>query len=139
MNQRGNTTFLMVAVLAAVLCVMAQPVRADIYVIVNSASLAVHPDDIKLIYTGDKEMSSGTKIKPLDNHLAQSEFLDKVMQLKANRYDALWTMKSFRDGLTTPSTKSSDSEVIAYVQSVPGAIGYVTSPPPAGVVVLKKY
>jgi len=118
---------------------MAQPVRADIYVIVNSASLAVHPDDIKLIYTGDKEMSSGTKIKPLDNHLAQSEFLDKVMQLKANRYDALWTMKSFRDGLVAPPFKAADADVIAYVLATPGAIGYITTEPPAGVVVLKKY
>jgi hypothetical protein len=112
--------------------------QADVYIIVNSA-LTMTVDDLKAFYTGDKELLGAVKIKPSDNRAAQSEFLSKVLGLNQNRYDSLWTMKSFRDGLSTPSTKASDSEVIAFVQSVPGAIGYVTSPPPAGVVILKKY
>jgi ABC-type phosphate transport system substrate-binding protein len=126
--------------IAFILGLSAMPAKAqaDIYIIVNS-SLTLTVEDLKSIYTGDKELIGSVKVKPSDNRAGQSEFLSKVLGLNQNRYDSLWTMKSFRDGLTTPSTKSSDSEVIAYVQSVPGAIGYVTSPPPAGVVVLKKY
>jgi ABC-type phosphate transport system substrate-binding protein len=41
--------------------------------------------------------------------------------------------------LTPPAAKNSDEEVIAYVQATPGAIGYVTSAPPASVTVLKKF
>jgi ABC-type phosphate transport system substrate-binding protein len=125
-------------VLAAVLAAVPVLSQADIYVIANS-SLSVTPDDIRLIYTGDKELAGSVKVRALDNHTAQSEFLTKVLQLNPNRYDALWTMKSFRDGLTPPVSKPSDAEVIAYVESTPGAIGYVTSAPPPGVVVVKKY
>jgi len=126
--------------MAAILAISAMPQlsRADIYVIANAAT-KLTADDIKLIYTGDKELVGSIKIKPLDNHSAQSEFLAKVLQLNSNRYDSLWTMKSFRDGLTPPATKSSDAEVLAYVEATPGAIGYVTTEPPAGVVVVKKF
>jgi hypothetical protein len=125
---------------AALVALFAMPAhaQADVYIIVNSG-LTMTVEDLKSIYTGDKELVGAIKVKPSDNRAAQAEFLTKVLGLNVNRYDSLWTMKSFRDGLTTPSTKASDAEVIAYVQSVPGAIGYVTSPPPAGVVVLKKY
>ena len=122
----------------AVLSALPAPSRADIYVIANAA-MTVGADDIKLIYTGDKEFIGPIKVKPLDNHAAQSEFLGKVLQLNANRYDSLWTMKCFRDGLSAPVAKANDGEVIAYVQSTPGAIGYITVAPPPGVTVLKKF
>jgi hypothetical protein len=112
--------------------------RADIYVIANSA-INVSVDDIKLIYTGDKELAGSTKIRPLDNRAVRAEFLAKVLRLNDNRYDSLWTIKSFRDGLTPPLAKANDAEVIAYVQSTPGAVGYVTLAPPPGVVLVKKY
>jgi hypothetical protein len=123
---------------AAAVILGAQPAQADLYVIANP-TLAVTAGDISAIYTGDKQMLGGVKLKPLDNHAGQAEFLGKVLQLNAGRYDSLWTMKSFRDGLTPPAVKATDADVLAYVQSTPGAIGYVTTAPPAGVTVLKKY
>lgn len=128
----------MLTTVLAVLGTFPALTQADIYVIANS-TMTVGADDIKLIYTGDKELIGSVKIRALDNHAAQSEFLGKVLQLNANRYDSLWTMKCFRDGLSSPIAKANDSEVIAYVQSTPGAIGYVTIAPPAGVTVLKKF
>ena len=111
---------------------------ADVYLIANSA-LNISVDDVRSVYTGDKELVGATKIKPTDNRAAQSEFLSKVLMLNSGRYESLWTMKSFRDGLTQPTVKASDEEVIAYVQATAGAIGYVTTAPPSGVVVVKKF
>lgn len=139
MIHHGNRARRPAAMAVAILGAMPVLSHADVYVIVNSSSLAVRIEDIKAIYTGDKQLASGIKIKPLDNHVAQGEFLSKALQLNPNRYDAMWTMKSFRDGLAAPAAKASDSEVLSYVQATPGAIGYITSEPPAGVVVLKKY
>ena len=138
MSHSGNKARCMALAAAALFSARPSPALADVYVIINS-TLTVAADDIKLIYTGDKELVGATKIKPLDNHAAASEFLSKVLQLNAGRYKSLWTMKSYRDGLTPPAVKATDDEVIAYVQSTPGAIGYVMSAPPAGVVVLKKF
>jgi hypothetical protein len=117
---------------------LAAPALADVYVIANP-TLTVSAADVTAIYTGDKQLVGGVKLKPLDNHAGQAEFLSKVLQLNAGRYDSLWTMKSFRDGLTPPAVKATDLDVIAFVQSTPGAIGYITSAPPSGVTLLKKY
>jgi ABC-type phosphate transport system substrate-binding protein len=138
MSEPINKARCMVIAAAALISARPSPTLADIYVIINS-TLAVATDDIKLIYTGDKELAGATKIKPLDNHAAEGEFLSKVLLLNAGRYKSLWTMKSYRDGLTPPAAKATDDEVIAYVQSTPGAIGYVMSAPPSGVVVLEKF
>jgi hypothetical protein len=138
MSQPGNKTRCMLIAAAALISARPSPTLADIYVIINS-TLTVAADDIKRIYIGDKELAGATKIKPLDNHAAQGEFLSKVLQLNAGRYESLWIKKSFRDGLIPPAVKATDDEVIAYVQSTPGAIGYVTRAPPSGVVVLEKF
>lgn len=137
MNQPGNKARWMI-IAAALIGAWPSLAFADIYVIINS-TLTVGADDIKLIYTGNKELVGATKIKPLDNHAAAGEFLSKVLQLNAGRYESLWTMKRYCDALTPPAVKATDDEVIAYVQSTPGAIGYVMSAPPAGVVVPKKF
>jgi ABC-type phosphate transport system substrate-binding protein len=138
MSQAGKKARYMVIAAAALISARPSPTLADIYVIINPA-LTIAADDIKLIYTGDKELAGATKIKPLDNHAAAGEFLSKVLLLTAGRYESLWIKKSFRDGLIPPAVKATDDEVIAYVQSTPGAIGYVMSAPPSGVVVLKKF
>lgn len=114
------------------------PSRADVYLITNQVA-TVSDDDLRAIYSGDKEFIGSTKVHPVDNRAAQAEFLIKVLKLNPGRYDSLWTMKSFRDGLVAPTMKNSDSEVLAYLQSTSASIGYVSSPPPAGFTVLKKF
>jgi hypothetical protein len=57
--------------------------------------------------------------------------------MKANKYNNIWTKKSFREGLTPPAVKSSDIKVIEFVKRTPGAVGYVTSDP-TGVTIIQK-
>jgi ABC-type phosphate transport system substrate-binding protein len=111
---------------------------ADVYIIMNPG-MNLTAADIKNIYTGEKELAESTKIKPQDNSAAKEEFLKKVLQLDATKYESLWTKKSFRDGINPPTVRASDAEVIAFVKSTPGAIGYVTTAPPSDVTVLKKF
>jgi ABC-type phosphate transport system substrate-binding protein len=124
----------------AVMLLTAAPALAfaDVYVIVNP-SLNLTADDIKNIYTGEKELAESTKIRPQDNSAAREEFLRKVLQLDVAKYESMWTKKSFRDGINPPTVRASDAEVIAFVKSNPGAIGYVTTAPPSDVTVLKKF
>jgi hypothetical protein len=75
----------------------------------------------------------------VDNSSAQAEFLARVVKLDAAKYDSLWTKKSFRDGLNPPPVKASDAEVIAVVKANPNAVGYLSTPPPAGVKLLQKF
>jgi len=138
MNRPGHSARWILIAAAVLLSAPTAPTRADVYVIVNSTT-SIRPDDIKLIYTGDVTLARAITIIPSNNRAAQSEFLSRVMGLNANRYEALWVMKCFRDGLNWPVNKTDDLEVIAFVQSTAGAIGYVLSAPPPGVLILRKF
>ncbi len=104
-----------------------------------------HPDvdlpagEIKDVYIGEKQFAGAVKLVPVDNALAQDEFLRHALAMDPIKYNATWTKKGFRDGLNPPAVKSSDVEVIEFVKRTPGAIGYVTSAPQAGVTVIHKY
>jgi hypothetical protein len=111
---------------------------ADVYVIANPTA-TVSAGDIKDIFLGEKQLSGSTKLAPMDNSAAQAEFLAKVMQLDAVKYDSLWTKKSFRDGVNPPAVKPSDADVINAVKASPGGVGYISSAPPPGVTVIKKF
>ena len=74
----------------------------------------------------------------MDNGSLHGEFLAKVLQTDERKYAARWTRKSFREGLAAPAIKGSDAEVIAFVRSTPGAVGYVSAGAP-GVKVLEKF
>lgn len=101
---------------------------ADLYIITNSG-INVMPSDVREIFLGEKQFSGSAKLVPVDNAAAQERFLSKVMNMSVTAYNASWTKKSFRDGLTPPALKSSDAEVIEFVRRTPGAIGYVSSNP----------
>jgi ABC-type phosphate transport system substrate-binding protein len=78
------------------------------------------------------------KLVPVDNASQQADFTAKVLHIDPSKYAAHWTKKAFREALTAPAIKGSDAEVIAWVKSTPGAVGYVAGPS-AGVKVLLKY
>ena len=106
--------------------------------VIAHASVELSAGEVRDVFVGDKVLAGGTKLVPVDNTAAQAEFLSKVVQVDASKYTALWTKKSFREGLTAPATKGGDAEVIAFVKSTPGAIGYVSGHA-AGVKVISKY
>ena len=113
----------------ALLALSAQPANAgDIYLIAHPA-LEISVDAVRDVFVGEKQFHSGVKLAAVDNLAAQKDFLDKVMKLDSVRYGNIWTKKSFRDGLNAPPARGNDAEVLAYVRSTPGAIGYVTTPP----------
>lgn len=115
-------------------CAMA----GEIYVIAHADS-KLTADTIRDIYIGEKQFSGSIRIIPVDNATAQTDFLDKVLKLELSRYQNLWVKKSFRDALNPPAVKYSDKEIIELVRKTPGAIGYVTGSPPAGITVIQKF
>ncbi len=109
----------------------------DVYVIANPA-VSLSAEDIRDVFVGEKQLSSGTKLVPMDNASLQADFLAKVIKVDAAKYASIWTKKGFRDGLNPPPVKGSDTEVINAVKNTPGAVGYV-SKATADVKVLQKY
>ena len=110
---------------------------ADLYVIAN-ADTKVSAEMVRDIYIGEKQFADNVKLIPLDNVAGQADFLGKVLRLDVTRYANLWVKKSFRDALNPPTVKNSDKEVLDLVRKTPGAVGYITTPPPAGVTIIQK-
>lgn len=111
--------------------------NADLFVISNSGT-QIASGEIKDVFTGEKQIAGATKLVPVDNGPAQEAFLSSALKMESARYNTIWTKKSFREGLTPPSVKSGDNEVLDFVRKTPGAVGYVKSQP-SGVNIIQKY
>jgi ABC-type phosphate transport system substrate-binding protein len=110
---------------------------ADVFVIAN-ASVELSPEEVKEIFLGELQFAGSTKLLPVDNASAQADFLARVLKMSPAKYQGAWTKKAFRDGLNAPPMKATDAEVLGFVKSSPGAIGYVSSPP-SGVRIVGKF
>ena len=110
----------------------------DVYVIAHP-SVALSAAELRDMYLGEKQFAGSLKLVPVDNSVVQGDFLAKAIKMDASKYASLWTKKGFRGGLAAPLIKTGDAEVISLVKSTPGAVGYVSSPPPSGVSQLFKY
>jgi hypothetical protein len=113
-------------------------VMADVYIIAHHG-LNLEAGDVKDVFLGEKQTSSGTQLVPSDNKAVQSEFLVKVLHVDKGKYESTWAKKSFREGSNIPGTKPSDQEVIEFVKSTTGGVGYVSSKPGSGVDVVSKF
>ena len=104
----------------------------DLYVICNSG-VSLQSVEVRDVFLGDKQFAGPVKLQPADNAAAQATFLDKILKMDAGKYSTSWTKKSFRDGLTMPAVKGTDAEAMDFVKRTPGACGYTSSAPGAGV------
>lgn len=114
------------------------PVLAEDLFVISHPDVVLTSADIREIFLGEKQFAGSVKIAPVDNSAAQGIFLSKVVKIDRARYNTTWAKKGFRDGLTQPAIKFSDAEVINFVKSTPGAVGYVTTKS-RGVTEIKKY
>ena len=106
--------------------------------IIANAAVNLSADEVKDVYTGEKQIAGAVTLVPLDNASEQEAFTSGFLKMDTHKYQTLWTKKSFREGLNPPSVKADDAEIISIVKHTPGAIGYVKAAP-AGVKVLGKY
>lgn len=99
----------------------------DVYVIANSA-VNLTQAEVKDVFMGEKQVAGSVKLSPVDNKATQADFLSKVVGIDKIKYDAIWAKKSFQDGISAPKVKGSDADVVDFVKSTPGGIGYVSAP-----------
>ena len=100
---------------------------------------AGHGPDVRDVYLGERQLSGDLRLVPVDNLVAQEEFLAAILQTNLRSYQARWTRKTFREGVRAPLIKGSDAEVSSFVRATPGAIGYVSGSAGSGVIVLARF
>jgi hypothetical protein len=72
----------------------------------------------------------GTPVAPVDQAPGSSvrqSFSREIHEKSSENLDAFWQRQVFSGRAAPPPAKAGDAEVIAYVRSSPGAIGYVSS------------
>ena len=94
--------------------------------------------DVKDVYLGKKAFSGSTQLVPVGNAVGFVEFIENVLGVTPAQFEAIWSKRSFRDALNPPKLLMSDTAVINFVKTTPGAIGYV-SKAPVGVTLIETY
>jgi hypothetical protein len=109
--------------------------------VIAHPEVELNSDDIRNVYLGEKQWIGGLRLVPVSNSAIEPRFLAEILQTDAAKFQARWVRKRFREGMTPPPTKGSDAEVIFFVRSTPGAIGYISGSVDgvAGVKVLEKF
>lgn len=94
--------------------------------IITHPGVKLEASEVREVFLGEKfSAASGDKLYLVDNKAALSGFCAKIMKMEPSKYSAMWAKKSFRDGISSPKSKVSDADVIEYVKTTPGAIGYI--------------
>ena len=105
---------------------------AEFIVIANSSVPATKltQDELSAIYLlRTSTWPDGTRIVPVNREAgsnARAMFAMRVLKQPEAVLTAHWNRMNFK-GITPPVTQESDKDVLAFVQKVSGAIGYVSA------------
>lgn len=117
--------------------VSAQTVFAGVDIIVNSSvsDNSVDKATIQKVFLGKKSaLASGTKVVPvmLKSGASYESFLNDVVGKSPNQFNTFWKQAVFSGKGTPPKSFASEAELVKFVESTPGAIGYITKGGSAG-------
>ena len=120
-------TTIKIVVLAASLAFA--PLRAgEIVVIGNSNVPKTDAATIQKVYTGKFISVAGVNVTPVGakpGSAARNRFLQEYLNQDEEKYTAYWTVRRYIGKGAPPAELASGADVISYVQSTPGAVGYI--------------
>lgn len=121
-----KTTIKVVALTVSLL--IAQAHAGEIVVIGNSNVPKMDAVTIQKVYTGKVISVSGINVTPVglkSGTAARNLFLQAILNQDEEKYTAYWTVRRYIGKGAPPAELASDVDVIHYVQSTPGAVGYI--------------
>ena len=121
-----KTTIKVVAL--AVSLVFSSAYAADIVVIGNSNLPKMDLATIQKVYTGKFISVSGISVTPVSikpGNALRNRFLQQFLNQDEEKYTAYWTVRRYIGKGAPPAELPSAADVISYVQSTPGALGYI--------------
>ena len=131
-----NVLSRLVAVLAVALCAFggsARSLGAQEFKLVAHPSLAVDAIDAptaQKVFLKQVAKVAGAAVTPVDqapSAAVRDAFSKKVVGRPVGAVQQYWQQKIFSGGDVPPATKASDKDVLEFVKSTPGAIGYVSA------------
>lgn len=108
-------------------------VEAAEYQVVTHPSLGVDTiskrDLTRIFFKQRTRWSDGTNAKPIDQSMkndVRALFSEGVLGRSLYEVESYWNAQVFSGKATPPRTAKSDAQVLDFVSSTPGAVGYVT-------------
>jgi len=106
----------------------AQAHAGEIVVIGNSNVPKMDAVTIQKVYTGKVISVSGINVTPVGvkpGAGSRNLFLQGFLKQDEEKYTAYWTVRRYIGKGAPPTELASAADVISYVQSTPGAVGYI--------------
>lgn len=100
----------------------------DVVVIGNANLRHLDPTTIARIYTGRMIEVDGVSVTAVNAHSGspiRNRFLQLYLNQDEDKYTAYWTVRRYIGKGASPRELGSSSDVIRFVTSTPGAIGYI--------------
>ncbi len=126
-------TFILAAVLILIMATTGIGLAEDLVIIVNAKNPIgeLSPPEVRRYFLKEhSSWPSGERIRSVDRNGPVPErrvFLDAVIKYSSDQLEQYWIGKRYEKGIPVPPKLASDREVIEYVSSFDGAIGYVNS------------
>lgn len=123
-------------ILVGALLVLTIPLNGwseELLVIVNAKNQVgtLGPAEVRKYFLKEHPAwNSGEKVRSVDRKGMTPEkkaFLEKVIKMTDTEMEQFWVSKRYEKGVPLPPKLASDQEVIEYVVSYDGAIGYINS------------
>jgi len=131
------------ALLLTLACVTSELNAAGGVVVIGHASVSrLDIATLEKIYTGKVIEVDGIPVKPVNANsgsTVRNRFLQFYLNEDEDRYTAYWTVRRYIGKGASPRELTSSADVINFVKSTPGAIGYIDEADvPPGINVLLK-
>lgn len=116
---------------ALVAVVAARPAAAQSYVVIANPSVSASSAskaELSKVFMKQSNKLGGASVTPVDlkGGAARDAFSKEVHGKASGAVSSYWQQQIFAGKDVPPAQKGSDAEVIAFVKSTPGAIGYVS-------------
>ncbi|MFO1381125.1 MAG: hypothetical protein U1F63_12345 [Chitinivorax sp.] len=102
----------------------------DVVLIGNGNVPKIDAETAVRLYTGRAIQVAGVNVTPVNLKSGvrlRGQFLADLLGMDEERYVAYWTVRRYIGKGAPPRELEGSAEVIGYVQSTPGAIGYIDS------------
>jgi ABC-type phosphate transport system substrate-binding protein len=128
------------AVILALACIFAMASAAhagNIILIANKGvgASSLSKGDVQLIFLGKKtSWDDGKKITPvvLRSGRVHDQFLKANLDKSASQFDTFWKQMMFTGKGRPPKSVAGDADVVHFVSSTDGAVGYIDADTPHG-------
>lgn len=112
----------------AVFLMLGPAYAGDILVIGHGNVPPIDPPVIEKIFTGRVISIAGVNITPVTLKRGMAErdhFLQRFLGQDEEKYTAYWTVRRYIGKGAPPSEFASAEELIRFIQSTPGAVGFI--------------